>query len=142
MFRQIVFTGVLALVTGAALAHDRHGHGMLERADANKDGSIARDEFLAAREQQFARFDRNSDNVIDDADRGERAKQHAGERAAKMRGQLDTNSDGKISKEEFISGGAPLFDQTDTDGNGVLEPQELEAFRAAAKARHQELRKR
>ena len=143
MFKEIVLAGVLVVTSGMAAAHDRHGHGggMLQHSDTNKDGTVARDEFLAARERQFARFDHNSDNVIDDADRGEHAKAHGSERGSWMRAHLDADGDGKISKEEFVNGGTALFDRSDADGNGALSEQEIEAMRTKARAHAQESRK-
>ena len=136
LLKVILTAGVLALASTAAVAHDRSGQGqMFGHADTNKDGSVARDEFLAARAEQFARLDQNSDGVLDDADRPERAKERHGERATKMREQLDANADGKLSKEEFVNGPTPMFDKADADGNGVLDAKELEAARAARRGR-------
>jgi hypothetical protein len=143
MLRLIILAGALSVAASAASAHDRHGHGggrMLEHADTNQDGTVTRDEFLAARTQMFTRFDRNSDGVLDDADRREHASPQSGEHGGKMREQIDANNDGKVTKEEFTSAGAPLFDQADSDGNGVLGKEELEAVKAKAKERAQEWR--
>ena len=62
-------------------------------------------------------MDRNGDGVVDDADSRERADQSAvGKRvAAAMRGRIDTNSDGKISKDEFVNAPTTLFDRFDAD---------------------------
>jgi Ca2+-binding EF-hand superfamily protein len=142
MFKVIFTAGVLALASAAALAHERHGAGqMFEHSDTNKDGSVARDEFLAARTEQFAKLDKNSDGFLDDADLPERAKEHRGEHSGKMRQQFDTNGDGKLGKNEFVNGPTPMFDAADKNGNGVLDSSELEAARAALRARIEERRK-
>jgi Ca2+-binding EF-hand superfamily protein len=49
-----------------------------------------------------------------------------------MRGRIDTNSDGKISKDEFVNAPTMLFDKFDADKNGELDAKELEAARGAA----------
>ena len=49
-----------------------------------------------------------------------------------MRGRIDANSDGKISKEEFVNAPTMLFDKFDADKNGELDAKELEAARGAA----------
>jgi hypothetical protein len=79
-------------------------------------------------------MDRNGDGVVDDTDSRERADQSAvGKRvAAGMRGRIDTNSDGKISKDEFVNAPTMLFDRFDADKNSELDAKELEAARGAA----------
>jgi Ca2+-binding EF-hand superfamily protein len=135
MLKQFLVAGVLATACTAALAdHPRRG-GVFENADANADGSIARDEFLAARTAAFAKMDQNSDGVLDEADRRERA--HEG-RSEGVRGRLDANSDGKISREEFVNSATPMFDGADRDGNGAVDKAEL----SAAKERIREQRER
>jgi len=136
MLKQFLIAGVL-IASGAALAeHPGRGGGLFENADANSDGSIARDEFLAARAAAFAKFDQNSDGVLDQADKRDPARE--GRRHDALRGRLDANADGKVSKDEFVNGATPMFDGADKDGNGALDQQEL----AAAKERMRELRGR
>ena len=132
MFTKVAIGAVLLFSSYVALAQSREGDA-LEQADANKDGKVTRQEYIDARAAQFARMDRNGDGVVDDADSRERADQSAvGKRvAAAMRGRIDTNSDGKISKDEFLDSPTMLFDKFDADKNGELDPKELEAARSA-----------
>ena len=127
MLKQFLLAGVLAGACGMALAGHPGRGGLFENADANADGSIARDEFLAARAAAFAKLDQNGDGVLDDADKRERT--HEGPRREGLRGRLDANSDGKISKEEFVNSATPMFDGADKDGNGALDKDELSAAR-------------
>jgi Ca2+-binding EF-hand superfamily protein len=137
MLKQFLLVGVLASACGAALAdHPGRGGRLFENADANADGSIARDEFLAARAAAFVKFDQNGDGVLDDADR--REPEREGRRHDGMKARLDANSDGKITKEEFVNAATPMFDSADKDGNGALDNQEL----SAAKERMHEFRRR
>jgi Ca2+-binding EF-hand superfamily protein len=133
MFTKVATTAVLLLSSCVALSQSREGDA-LEHADANKDGKITRQEYIDARAAQFARMDRNGDGVVDETDSRERADQSAvGKRvAAAMRGRIDTNSDGKISKDEFVNAPTMLFDKFDADRNGELDAKELEAARGAA----------
>ena len=133
MFTKVATTAVLMLASCVALAQSRDG-GAIEQADANKDGKVTRQEYIDARAAQFARMDRNGDGVVDDADARERADQSAvGKRvAAGMRSRIDTNSDGKISKDEFVNAPTMLFDRFDADKNSELDAKELEAARGAA----------
>jgi len=133
MFTRVATTAVLMFASCVALAQSRDG-AAIEQADANKDGKVTRQEYVDARAAQFARMDRNGDGVVDESDSRERADQSAvGKRvAAAIRGRIDTNSDGKISKDEFVNAPTMLFDRFDADKNGELDAKELEAARAAA----------
>jgi Ca2+-binding EF-hand superfamily protein len=128
MFIKITTAAVLLLAGNLALAQGRDGPA-LEHADADRDGKVTRQEYINARAEQFARLDRNGDGVIDDADSRDRANAtDRGQRlAAAMRGRIDANSDGKISKEEFVNAPTMLFDRFDADKNGELDAKELEA---------------
>ena len=127
MLKQIMVASVLVLGSSAASAQHHVRGGMLEDADANSDGMVARDEFLAARVEYFAKMDQNADGYLDDADR--RRPEREGRRGEMMRERLDANADGKISKDEFVDASAPMFDRTDTDGNGSLDAKELDALK-------------
>jgi hypothetical protein len=133
MFTKVAIAAVLLFASCVALSQSREGGG-IEQADANKDGKVTRQEYIDARTAQFARMDRNGDGVVDDADSRERADQSfLGKRAAAaMRGRIDTNSDGKISKDEFVNAPTMMFDRFDTDKNSELDATELEAARGAA----------
>ncbi|WP_129775180.1 EF-hand domain-containing protein [Peristeroidobacter soli] len=139
MPRLFVSTALLILLSAPAMAQMR-GEGIFERADTNHDGSVTREEFLAARAAQFAKFDRNSDGYIDSADVPERlAKRRGGDFLAT---QFDADGDGKVSKEEFVNGPTTLFDRADTDKNNVLDAKELAAAKELAKEKGQEWRSR
>jgi Ca2+-binding EF-hand superfamily protein len=132
MIKHLATITLLTLGGAAAFAQAPAAGGRLERADADNDGAVTREEFTTARAELFARLDRNADGYLDETDRQERAARHAGTRA-----HLDSDRDGKISKEEFVSGPTPMFDHIDTDHSGVLDAQEL----AAAK-KHRDERSR
>lgn len=146
MLRTLAAAALLSLLSTSSIAQGmRHGgEGMFERADANKDGSVTKEEFIAARGQQFSRFDRNSDGYLDSNDvpkrLAERRKQNGG--GDVRGGQFDSDGDGKVSKDEFINGPTLIFDRADTDKNNVLDAKELAAAREAAKAAADERRAR
>ena len=135
---QVVLSVFAMLCAGSALSQGREGPGAIfDRADKNGDGTIARDEFLTARAEQFANRDRNGDGYIDTTDLGERAaaRPRVSQAMTAMVTQFDTDKDGKVSKTEFVDGGVKLFDRADTDKNGALDSKELEAAKAAVKER-------
>ncbi|MBM0108265.1 EF-hand domain-containing protein [Steroidobacter sp. S1-65] len=136
MSRKFFPTVCLILLGAPAMAQVR-GEGIFERADTNNDGSITREEFVAARQDQFAKFDRNSDGHIDSSDIPKRlaARRQRSGGADFVVGQFDADGDGRVTKEEFVNGPTLIFDRADTDKNNVLDPKELAAAKQAAQSR-------
>ena len=131
MFTQVTTAAVLLLSSCIVLAQGREGPA-LEQADADHDGKVTKQEYVDARAAQFSRMDRNGDGFIDEAD-SRAGGNERGQRAAKaLRGRIDSNGDGKISKEEFVNAPTMLFDKFDANKDGVLDATELEAARNAA----------
>lgn len=77
----------------------RHG-GMIEMADANKDGKISKAELTAALDARFAKMDANRDGKLTKEDREIRRQARLDERFV----ALDTDRNGQISKAEFAAG--------------------------------------
>lgn len=78
----------------------RHGHGfaaLLKAADANGDGVLTRDEALAFAAQRFDALDANHDGKLTADEVRASFQQKRAERWKK----IDTDGDGRISKEEF-----------------------------------------
>jgi Ca2+-binding EF-hand superfamily protein len=102
---------------------------MLGRADANNDGNITRDEFLARPTEMFARLDANSDGVISAAERPERPERgerpNRGER--RERANPDTNGDSQLSQAEFVAAGAGMFQRLDANSDGRVTREEAAA---------------
>lgn len=120
-----------------------HGgrQGMMAGADANGDGSISRDEFLAHPLQMFARLDANSDGSISAEEQAqmralhEQRREDRRERRAE-RPNPDTNGDRQISRDEFAAMGTTMFERMDADHDGRLTRQEAEAAHEAFRAEH------
>ena len=129
------------LLAGGALASPAAARGrpdpmeMLEQADANRDGTVSRAEFVDARRARFARMDRNGDGHVSEDDLPRIARRRAGERIEQAVAGFDDDHDGRLSRKEFVNGPTRLFDLGDRDGNGALDRREVEAMRAAAAAR-------
>lgn len=136
MTRAPLLAGLLLLTLSPAMAQQRAA-AAFDAADQNHDGVISREEFLASRADQFARRDRNRDGFLDAADAGNRmaARPRLADGIDRQQQRLDTNGDGKISKEEFVNGGADSFERADTDGNGTVDAKERQAMRATIRDR-------
>jgi Ca2+-binding EF-hand superfamily protein len=125
MFRSILCTGAL-LLAGAASAQVMPDAASLgQRADTNHDGVVSREEFLAARAAQFDRFDSNHDGYLDSADAAA-LPESMGRMFQLMQRIADKDGDGRVSRDEFNAMPARGFDRMDANGDGVLEPDEMQ----------------
>jgi EF hand len=110
---------------------DGAGPGGPGAADANNDGNITREEFLARPTQMFDRLDANHDGVISADERSAMRAQmaeHHRERGAGDRPNPDANGDHQISRAEFASMGAAMFDRMDANHDGRVTSDEMEAM--------------
>jgi hypothetical protein len=113
---------------GIALANERGGERdgaeRFFRADANNDGRVTKDEVRAAREAAFARMDVDQDGFLTPADRADRpVRQGRGDPGARM-AKMDSNADGRISKDEFVGLDYAIFDRLDANKDGAIDRTE------------------
>lgn len=129
--------GCMAAISSVARAQPqmRDPTQILERADLDGDGRITRAEFTEARARTFAQLDRNKDGYLDKADASgrrfgrNRGGAGAGERLQQAMDFIDTDGDGRISRDEFVGGRAIMFDRADANGDNVIDEAEMRAFR-------------
>ena len=143
MSRTFISAALLVLLSAPAMSQMR-GEGVFERSDVNKDGTVTREEFIAARAEHFSKLDRNSDSYIDSNDVPKRlAKRRAQNGGGDfLTQQFDADGDAKVSKDEFVNGPTLAFDRADTNKDNVLDAKELAAAKEAAKAAGDEWRSR
>lgn len=133
---KMTLAAALALAAGCfALPAAAQGFGQMQglmQADANGDGAISRAEAQAARAAMFDRLDANHDGVLssDEINAGSGAE-GGGRMMSMMLSRADSNGDGRVSREEFLSRPQRLFDRFDANHDDVLEPSELAAMRSA-----------
>jgi Ca2+-binding EF-hand superfamily protein len=123
------------------------GGGMM-RADTDGDGKISRQEFLAQADARFARLDTNGDGVItadEFAARREANRERRGGFGQRADGdippssvppqggsafdRLDTNHDGKVTRDEYRAEANARFDRLDTNHDGFIDQNEMAAMR-------------
>jgi Ca2+-binding EF-hand superfamily protein len=136
----------LTALAGATLADK--GSGMFGRADTNGDGFVSKEEFAAGRDVWFAKLDANSDGAIDQAevdkareawhqrksqqaqaDSGTQADKPNKEHQGRFMARIDTDSDGKVTTQEFAAAGDKMFAKIDANGDGKLAQDEMPKHR-------------
>ncbi|MET0307187.1 MAG: ca2+ sensor protein [Sphingomonas sp.] len=126
--KKLIVAGTLAatLLTGSAYARqDGQRRDPLARADANGDGIVTREEFLADVDARFAKLDLNKDGKITPDERPEK-----GGMADRMISRADANGDGVITLEEQRAQALQRFDRIDTNHDGKIDQAERDAAMA------------
>ena len=119
---------------------------LMHKIDANGDGMISKDEWIAFQEKTFAMLDKDKTGKLDakqfiSAD-GSALSSFAtggyarGLRTEAMMHKIDADGDGTVSHDEFIAYQAKVFDMMDTstEHKGMLGHQEM--FATGGSNRH------
>ena len=113
--------------TDAGWDTGKRGQKMMNWFDANKDGTITREEFIAAHESRFTAADPDGSGEIT-LERWLETRQGQGYRSDRAEArfkQLDANNDGVLTREEMMQTAESRFAQMDRDGDGVITADEV-----------------
>lgn len=134
MVRFLLLLLAVSLSAGPALAQAQDPIQQVladfDRIDTDGDRVISIAEYREFQSARWPRIDRNADGflTLDDFPR------FAAGRARRLLAEiadLDADGDGRISRDEFIHGPAPLFRRADQNADGSLTRAELETAAAA-----------
>lgn len=101
----------------------RGGHRMLRHligADTDKDGAVTLQELQDRAAKRFARFDRNGDGSIDQADRDALRKEMTDYRVLRFMHRHGAQ-DGKLTLEQYTKTRNERFAKRDVDGDDTIE---------------------
>jgi Ca2+-binding EF-hand superfamily protein len=116
---------------------------MLTKYDANKDGTVTRDELIAGLRAEFAAHDVKRNGCLDDDQVGDINQSRVDSDQSTASPLIDWNQDSCINYTEFSAAPYSLFDQMDRNRDGKVTPQEMgrkPAARGAAEPGEQEPR--
>lgn len=130
MTRKTLFIAILAMASGAALAHGPGKDDKFKMMDTDGNGSISSSEHAAGVTRMFTEMDADKDGFVTAAEMDAR---HAakGDKAMKMSSadkikSMDTDGDGKLSSAEHDAGAAKMFSDMDADKDGSLSRAEMD----------------
>jgi Ca2+-binding EF-hand superfamily protein len=137
MRRSRIFAAALALLAGAIFvgivaaqpAPDAVRKAFAE-ADANKDGVLNIDEYIANVVYVFRQVDRNRDGFISE----EEARAYFVEFRPELFKAADRNGDGKLSVGEAVAAKVIDFFEIDTNRDGVISIEEVLVYERALPA--------
>jgi len=100
---------------------------MLQKSDANGDGKISLDEYLAAAGTRFEQADTQNKGAVtaDQIANSPHAHERMERRAEGLVKHLDTAGKGFVTADEFVAAAKTRFAKLDRNGDGKLTPDEL-----------------
>jgi hypothetical protein len=127
----------MATFATGGYARGVHSEALMHKIDANGDGMISKDEWIAFQEKVFSMLDKGKTGTVDakafiSADGGDMVSFATGGYARGLRTEammhkIDADGDGTVSHDEFIAYQVKIFDMMDTSTahKGMLGREEM-----------------
>ncbi len=108
------------------MGHRGGGFGLarIVGADANKDGIVTQDEYLAEAGRRFDQFDRNKDSAIDKADRDAMTKEMTDYRVRRFLHAHGAGKDNRVTREQFMASAKQRFAERDANNDGRIDRED------------------
>jgi len=127
----LLAVALTSLIPGGAQARERG-----PRPDPYGDATVSRLDAAAKAGQDFDKLDTNHDGYLSDDEMAATLPDiRMRTFASRINAVIDTDKDGKVSKEEFVAMALQRFDRADADHDGQLTKAERDAAREAMRAR-------
>jgi len=130
---RLALFAALTSITAAAFAQQVEGSSkffghMLQKWDANGDGKISLDEYLAAASAHFEQIDAQNKGAVtaDQIANSPKAHERIERRTEGLVKHLDTAGNGYVTQDEFVAAAKKRFAKLDRNGDGKLTPDELD----------------
>ena len=129
---------ILLVFPGTASAAGKPGNFAVW--DANGDGRLELQEYLATRSDRFKRLDLDQDGFLTSADKEKagvltRVLAYAkGGKGIQRLQAMDADKDDKVSLEEYLASGKARFEAIDANRDGWATEQEYQRFQSAKQA--------
>ena len=126
MKKMLSVLGLVLLSVAVALAADE----LFKKIDQDSDGKVSWQEYQNAVAAKFSAHDKNRDGIL----ASEELKSVGKDRAGKLIKKIDANSDGKISKQEFLNRAAFQYKKIDKNQDGFIDINEWKAAQTSPRA--------
>lgn len=130
MKRKILLAFVVGLLAAPhAWAADEAGASFMERWDINNDGEVSVEEAEKRRQALFAKLDANKDGYLDSNEflaAGQEQSEPAETTILRGLDLNDINGDGKVSAGEFMANSGSWVDMMDGNNDGVVTIEEFQ----------------
>ena len=121
-----------AMAPAAAPAAGAQGD-LFARLDRNGDGRIDQSEWQALQQFRFQRLDADHNGSLSAAEMQEQGSK--GGRGGDRLARLDTNGDGVITEQEFVTGQMAVMGHLDGDQDGAISKAEFDRVAGAMAGR-------